>query len=91
MLIGTGKYAKEGAQAGVVNLLYDTMALDKDGGQRFAADTQCNDQPAYLAGSPGYFKDPNPYSDRFNGVGADIGGVAAGAITTECLLSDSCS
>ena len=77
MLIGVGKYASYGQQAGIINLLCDPVALEKDGGQRFAANTGCNHQPAYFVGSPRYFKDPNPYSGGITGVGKDIGGVAA--------------
>jgi len=91
MLIGVGKYASSGQQAGIINLLYDSMALEKDGGQRFAANTGCNHQPAYLVGSPRYFKDPNPYSGGMTGAGKDIGGVAASSITRDCLLGDNCA
>jgi hypothetical protein len=91
MLIGTGKFAAPGQQAGIINLLYDTIALDRNDGHRFAANVECNDQPAYLVGSPGYFKDPNPYSGGITQVGKDIGGVPAGSISRDCLLSDNCA
>lgn len=91
MLIGTGKYAAAGQQAGIVNLLYDSIALDRNDGHRFAANTGCGDQPAYLVGSRGYFKDPNPYSGGTTVVGRDVAGVGAGSITRDCLLGDSCA
>lgn len=91
MLTGTSKYAAPGQQAGVVNLLCDSIALSRNTGVRVAANTGCNDQPAYLVGSPGYFKSPNQYSGAMTGVGKDIGGVGAGSITRDCLLSDSCA
>ena len=67
MLIGTGKYADDGMQAGVRNLLYDTRALTRDPpegqtgnanitpGQRFFANNKCNDGPAYMVGPKDYF------------------------------------
>ena len=76
MLIGTGKYAKKGSQAGVINLFYQHHYS----GSIFTlyAPSGCNDQPAYMAGPPGYFPDKiNQYS-------------APEAITTDCLVHDNC-
>ena len=102
MLIGTGKYAEEGMQAGVRNLLYDTRALTRDPpegqtgnvnitpGQRFFADTKCNNHPAYMVGPKDYFKG-NPRGQGAYGT-ADAEGVnATWILEGRCLRTGYCA
>lgn len=88
MLIGTGKYAKEGSQAGVMNMFYQqnrtvspysaAAIFDPPPIDSFAA-SACNDHPAYMAGPPGYYPDKvNTYS-------------APESITRECLVAQNCT
>lgn len=78
MLIGTGKYAKAGSQAGVLNLFYQQNYTGSP--FTFYAPTGCNEQPAYMAGPPGYYS-----GDLVNRY------FPPQAITAECLVDDNCT
>ena len=102
MLIGTGKYAEEGMQAGVRNLLFDTRALTRDPpegqtgivnigpNQSFFANNKCSKGPAYMVGPKDYFK----VDTRGHGAygGADAEGINANWILEgRCLRNGNCA
>lgn len=91
MLIGVGKYAAKGQQAGLRNVLYDGVAHQRDTPTpRFRANTECNHEPGYFVGSTGYFVDSNGLISPNTYGRVDIGGVHAEKITEECLMAENC-
>lgn len=102
MLIGTGKYAEEGMQAGVSNLLYDTRASTRDPpegqtgnvnitpGQRFFANTKCGDGPAYMVGPTEYFNSSLRGQKDYGSVDAQ-GVNATWILEGRCLRHGNCA
>lgn len=58
MKIGSGKYAKEGRQAGVLNMIYDPNgAPGCSGNPIMKSSNSYNLEPGYTVGPPGFFGD----------------------------------